>query len=137
MNIPDSTPTFAAMATGYFPRGYKSRAEAELEGGPTDRCDHPLYSVDDYATGSSTYVSVAMDPKVFPYRQPLHIPELDRLFGMENILFRVVDDGNDFIGTGTSRVDICCGSRDETYQIDDQKHNALPVTLIVLREEEI
>lgn len=47
-----------------------------------------------------------MDTNAFPYGQRLRIKELEAKYG-KPIVFRVVDTGGAFKGTGTSRIDIC------------------------------
>lgn len=99
--------TYRAKGTGYFPDS------SQLEGGFDDRMGQTLlgHTLQDFLAGRSPYVAVAMDPKVFPYGTVLRIPELERKYGRP-ITFLVADDGEDFIGTGTSRIDICTANKD-------------------------
>ena len=48
--------------TEYFPfqTGLTDR-EKQREGGPTDRADKPLFTLDDYLEGNAPYVSLACD----------------------------------------------------------------------------
>ena len=91
---------FNARGTGYYPDS------SALEGGFVDRRDQPLRTLQDFLSGKSKYVSVAMDSKAFPYGTKLRIPELEAKYGKQ-IEFRVVDTGGTFVGKGTSRIDIC------------------------------
>jgi hypothetical protein len=61
---------FKARGTGYYPDS------SALEGGFVDRRDQPLRTLQDFLSGKSSYVSVAMDSKAFPYGTKLRIPEL-------------------------------------------------------------
>jgi len=104
---PSMTPTgqqFTAKGTGYFPDN------SPMEGGFKDRKGAPLHTLQDFLSGKSKYVSVAMDSKAFPYGTKLRIPELEKKYGRP-IEFRVVDTGGAFKGKGTSRIDICTANR--------------------------
>lgn len=97
--------SFRAKATGYYP------FNDAMEGGFNDRQGHPLRTLQDYITGGHTfgdgdYVSVAMDPRAFPYGTVLESPEVDAAYG-RRVEFRVTDTGGAFYGKGTTRVDIC------------------------------
>jgi len=106
-NAPAMTPTgqkFTAKGTGYFPDN------SPMEGGFKDRKGAPLHTLQDFLSGKSKYVSVAMDSKAFPYGTKLRIPELEAKYGRP-IEFRVVDTGGAFRGKGTGRIDICTANR--------------------------
>ncbi len=96
--------TFKARGTGYYPDS------SALEGGFVDRQDKPLQTLQDFLNGKSSYVSVAMDSKAFPYGTKLRVPELEAKYGQQ-IEFRVVDTGGAFTGKGTSRIDICTANK--------------------------
>lgn len=95
---------FKARGTGYFPDS------SAMEGGYVDRKGAKLRTLQDFLDGKSSYVSVAMDSKAFPYGTKLRIPELEAKYGRQ-IEFRVVDTGGAFSGKGTSRIDICTANR--------------------------
>lgn len=105
--------TFHAKGTGYYP------ANNAMEGGMKDRRGKDLQTLQDFLSGKSKYVSVAMDKKMkIPYGKQLSIPELDKKYagelkklGLEHIPFRVVDTGGAFTGKGTSRIDIATADR--------------------------
>lgn len=101
---PVSGQRFDARGTGYYPDA------SALEGGFKDRQGKPLATLQDFLSGKSNYVSVAMDSKTFPYGTKLRIPELEAKYGRA-IEFRVVDTGGAFKGKGTSRIDICTENR--------------------------
>lgn len=84
--------TFKARLTTYHPLDVSSDAERKMEGKPVDRKGRPLHYLEDAANGSTSFVDVSGDPKVFPYGQALRIAELP------GILFRVTDTGSHFMG---------------------------------------
>ena len=102
-----------AKGTGYFPEN------SAMEGGFKDRRGKDLQTLQDYLSGKSKYVSVAMDKNAkIPYGKGLHIKELDRKYadtlkklGKEHIDFRVVDTGGAFTNKGTGRIDIATANR--------------------------
>lgn len=105
--------SFRSKGTGYFPEN------SAMEGGFKDRKGKDLQTLQDYLSGKSKYVSVAMDRKMkIPYGKGLNIPELDKRYaaelkklGKEHIDFRVVDTGGAFTGKGTSKIDIATANR--------------------------
>ena len=105
--------TFKSKGTGYFPEN------SAMEGGFKDRKGKSLQTLQDYLSGKSKYVSVAMDKNAkIPYGKGLHIAELDKKYaaelkklGKEHIDFRVVDTGGAFTNKGTSRIDIATANR--------------------------
>jgi hypothetical protein len=101
--------SFTAKGTGYIP----SSSNTKREGGKLDRQDQPVHTLQDFLSGKSDTVTVAMDKKAAPYDTKLQIKELDQKYaaqlqklGKDHIDFRVRDTGGDFKGTGTSRMDI-------------------------------
>jgi len=85
-------------------------AERRREGGDLDRRAKRLYSLQDYLARRAPYVSVAADPKTFPYGTNLRIYNLEYRYN-RCIVFRVVDTGDSFRGTGTRRLDIRVDNR--------------------------
>ncbi|MEZ4489272.1 MAG: N-acetylmuramoyl-L-alanine amidase [Cyanobacteriota/Melainabacteria group bacterium] len=98
-----------AKSSGYFP--YND----SMEGGHFDRKGKPLRTLQDYLAGRADYVSVAMDRNVAPYGTRIRIPELEAKYGRE-IDFRLVDTGRAFKNKGTSKIDICVKTRQQTYE---------------------
>lgn len=98
-----------AKSSGYFP--YND----SMEGGHFDRLGKPLRTLQDYLAGRADYVSVAMDRHVAPYGTRIRIPELEAKYGRE-IDFRLVDTGRAFKNKGTSKIDICVKTRQQTYE---------------------
>jgi hypothetical protein len=110
----------SCLGTGY------DAEDTLLEGGPLDAHDHPLNSLQDllngyehddryHRTGQAPYVSAAMDRDCFLQGRTIHILELEREFG-RSIPVKICDNGQAFIGKGTSRIDLCCriGKNPET-----------------------
>lgn len=128
---------YYAKATAYWPRGYKSEAEAKMEGGDRDRKNFPLYTVEDHLAGRAPYVSVAMDNDAFPYGTALYIPEVCESYGVpwDEITFLVVDTGGAFMkpGQNRDRIDICVGSKKAGYS---KVGNMRPVTIYVMEVEQ-
>jgi 3D (Asp-Asp-Asp) domain-containing protein len=104
-----STKSFVAKGTAYFP------SNSGVEGGFVDRKGAKLQTLQQFLAGSAKYVSVAMDSKAFPYGQRLRIAELNKKYG-QDIVFEVVDTGGDFVGKGTSRIDICVASQKDSTE---------------------
>ena len=104
-----SNKSFVAKGTGYFPDS------SAMEGGFVDRKGAKLRTLQQFLNGSADYVSVAMDPKAFPYGQRLRIAELNKKYG-KDIVFKVVDTGGAFMGKGTSRIDICTASSKDSVE---------------------
>ena len=113
-----SPQNFSARGTGYYP------SSSTLEGGFKDRLGAKLNTLQDFLAGKAPFVSVAMDPKAFPYGTKLRIDELDRKFG-KTIEFRVVDTGGAFFGKGTSRLDVC--TADKSSSMDPTINGTLTV----------
>ena len=103
-----TTNTFGMVVkvTGYFPSGYKSKAQARIEGGKYDRWGNLLRTLQDYTYGS--YVSVATDPRVIKSGTFFTIKE------MPDILFYACDVGSAIKG---NRLDICVKSEKHTYEL--------------------
>ena len=105
--------TFKSKGTGYFPEN------SAMEGGFKDRKGKSLQTLQDFLSGKSKYVSVAMDKNAkIPYGKGLQIAELDKKYaaelkklGKEHIDFRVVDTGGAFTNKGTGRIDIATANR--------------------------
>ncbi len=107
----DKAYVYNSRGTGYYPTPSATGSdENRLEGGPNDRLGAPLQTLQDYLEGKASYVSVAMDAGAFPYGTELCIPEFEAKYGRQ-IVFRVVDTGGDFVGQGTSRIDVCTRNR--------------------------
>lgn len=125
---------YPAKATAYWPKDVKTAKERQMEGKPVDRCDFPLYTVEEHLAGKAPYVSVAMDNDAFPYGTALYIPEICEAFGVpwDEITFLVVDTGGAFIKPDIrdrSRIDICVLRRlNGLKKIGNMK----PVTLCVM-----
>lgn len=101
--------------TGYWPFAAKTEAERKLEGGVKDRKGKPLHTLEQHRADprNHPYVSLAGDDSVWPYGQRVVIPELG-----EDLIFRVVDTGGNFRGTGKlvrvaghEPVDVCVDSK--------------------------
>jgi 3D (Asp-Asp-Asp) domain-containing protein len=96
--------SYPATGTGY------TKENNPMEGGPKDMRGTELTTLQDYLSGSASYVSVAMDTGAFPYGTELCIPEMEQKYGKQ-IVFKVVDTGGAFTGKGTTRIDICTASQ--------------------------
>lgn len=124
---------YFALATAYWPKGYKSAAEEKMEGGPRDRREFPLFTVEDHLAGRAPYASVAMDNDAFPYGTALYIPEVCEAYGVawDEITFLVVDTGGAFIkpGQNRDRIDICVENKTAGFE---KIGNMKPVTLCVM-----
>jgi len=97
------------QATGYFPPpagGYKSKAEAAMEGGANDCRGNKLRTLQDYKPGS--YVSCATDPRVIKTGTYFTIDEYP------GVKFLACDVGGAIKG---NHVDICCANEKETYKV--------------------
>lgn len=96
-------------ATGYYPPppgGYKTKAEAAMEGGAYDCRGNKLRTLQDYKPGS--YVSCATDPRVIKTGTYFTIDEYP------GVKFLACDVGGAIKG---NHVDICCSNAKETYKI--------------------
>ena len=100
----EKTYNYSAKGTGY------TKENTAMEGGPKDRLGTELITLQDYLAGKGSYVSVAMDTNSFPYGSELCIPEMEQKYGRQ-IVFKVVDTGSAFRGTGTTRIDICTANQ--------------------------
>ena len=98
------------VVTGYYPKNNK------MEGGLLDCVDHPLKTLSSYVRDSrdNSYVSLAVDPKVIKKGSLINIEGFNDRDGVP-ILFYACDVGKLIKG---NHVDICCGSREQTYAID-------------------
>lgn len=114
-----------AKSSGYFPHN------DSMEGGHFDRKGKPLRTLQDYLAGKADYVSVAMDSNAAPYGTRIRIPELEAKYGRE-IDFRLVDTGRAFKNKGTSKIDICVKTRQQTYEDTINGH----LTVQFVREKE-
>src|SRR4051812_37747320 len=79
-----SDASYTARGTGYYPD------PSPMEGGYKDRLGKPLRTLQAFVSGKATYVSVAMDPKVFSYGTILDIPSISKKYG-KKIRFCVCD----------------------------------------------
>jgi hypothetical protein len=72
-----------------------SAAQRAIEGGPTDRLGHPLYTIEAHLSDPSTapYCSCAGDPSKWSYGQQVELPGVS-----SQAIFRVVDTGAAFHG---------------------------------------
>ncbi|MBF0548294.1 MAG: SH3 domain-containing protein [Candidatus Riflebacteria bacterium] len=95
--------------TGYFPpppSGYKSKAQAAMEGGANDCRGNPLRTLQDYKPGS--YVSAATDPRVIKTGTYFTLDEYP------GVKFLACDVGDAVKG---NHIDICCKNNAETFKI--------------------
>jgi hypothetical protein len=92
--------------TGYFPSGYKSAAQARLEGGKYDRWGNLLRTLQDYTYGS--YVSVATDPNYIKSGTFFTIKEIP------DVLFYACDVGGAIKG---KRLDLCVRTEADTHKL--------------------
>lgn len=99
--------SLSAKLSAYYHVGEEgTEAERRREGGDVDVYDRRLYSLQEFLAGRAPYVSVAADRKAFPkYGELIRIKELEERYG-RTLLFRVVDAGGAFQGTGEGRLDI-------------------------------
>jgi 3D (Asp-Asp-Asp) domain-containing protein len=99
-------------ATGYFPPpqgGYKSKAQAAMEGGANDCRGKPLRTLQDYnPKDPKSYVSCATDPRVIKTGTYF---TLDQFPGVR---FLACDVGGGIKG---SHIDICCRTEKDTYKL--------------------
>jgi hypothetical protein len=100
-------------ATGYYP------ADDPVQGGFLDLHDTPLCTLQDHVAGKVPYVSLAMDKELYKngtiaYGDIFSIPELDEKYG-KHLTFKSVDTGSAFLGTKFTRIDICCKTRQDTF----------------------
>jgi len=99
-------------ATGYFPPppgGYKSKAEAAMEGGANDCRGKPLRTLQDYnPRDPKSYVSCATDPRVIKTGTWFTLDEFP------GIRFLACDVGGGIKG---KHIDICCKTEKETYKL--------------------
>ena len=98
------------VVTGYYP------SNNPMEGGFYDCVGHPLKTLSSYVRNSrdNSHVSLAVDPNVIRKGSLINIEgfyDCDKV----PILFYACDVGSMIKG---NHVDICCGSREQTYAID-------------------
>ena len=97
------------IVTGYYPD------DSEMEGGYEDCFGNPLKTLYSYDRNSSNnYVSLAVDKNVIALKCLINIEGFYDRDGVP-ILFYACDVGDRIIG---NHVDICCGSEQQTYDID-------------------
>lgn len=99
----------SVKATGYYPPppgGYKTKAEAAMEGGAYDCRGNKLRTLQDYKSGS--YVSCATDPRVIKTGTFFTIDEYP------GVKFLACDVGGAIKG---KHIDICCSNAKETYKV--------------------
>lgn len=97
-------------ATGYVPnddsRPYLyngTKCDAALGGGKNDKASSLVYTIPEYFSGKSSWVTVAMDSAVYnsyPYGSKLRIPEIEKMYGGRQINFELRDTGGHFSGGG-------------------------------------
>lgn len=81
----------------------------------------------DYLDDRVSYITVSMDEKLgIPYGTKVCIPELNKHF-RRNLNFNVRDSGDNIIGEGYKRADICVRSESDSY---DDIVNLPSVTLV-------
>lgn len=102
------------LTTGYYP------ADDPVQGGFVDMQDKPLCTLQDHVEGKVPYVSLAFDIELYrtgviTYGDVFSIPELDTKYG-KHLTFKSVDTGSAFTGKKFTRIDICCKTRDDTYE---------------------
>lgn len=104
--------SLSVKATGYFPPpagGYKSQAEARMEGGAYDCRGKKLRTLQDYNKNDpKDYVSCATDPRVIKTGTYF---TLDQFPGVR---FLACDVGGAIKG---NHIDICCKNEKETYKL--------------------
>ena len=102
-----------ANGSGYYPHN------SRMEGGYNDMKGKPLCTLQDYLAGKVPYVSIALDQYLYRgtirYGDKFRIPELEKKYGRK-IEFRAVDCGGAFKWKGFSKVDICTGSKSDSYE---------------------
>lgn len=99
-------------ATGYFPpssKGYKSKAEAAMEGGGNDCRGNKLRTLQDYNKNDpKDYVSCATDPRV------IRTGTFFTLDQFPGVRFYACDVGGGIKG---NHIDICCKNEHETFKL--------------------
>jgi hypothetical protein len=100
-------------ATGYYP------ADDPVQGGFVDIHDNPLCTLQDHVAGKVPHVSLAFDRELYTtgvisYGDIFSIPELDEKYA-KHLTFKSVDTGSAFTGTKFTRIDICCKTREDTF----------------------
>lgn len=111
---PEGATKGVAKGTGYYP------ANSKMEGGFKDKVGKPLRTLQDFLDGKSSYVSIALDKKLYnsgqiKYGDSFRIPELEAKYGRK-IVFKAVDTGGAFTDKGFSRVDICTRSKEHSLE---------------------
>lgn len=102
--------SWKSEVTAYYGGPYSSEAEAALEGGAKDETGAPLKSLQDYLSGKSLYVSVALDKNLrsqgFAYGKIIRIPYFEQRYNDGCCIpFAVVDNGGAFNGRGKNPPD--------------------------------
>ena len=87
-----------------------------MEGGFYDYVGHPLKTLSSYERGSNdnSHVSLAVDPTFIRKGSLINIEGFNDRDGVP-VLFYACDVGDAIKG---NLVDICCGSKEQTYKID-------------------
>ena len=109
-----------AILTGYYP------ANNSMEGGFEDCLGNPLRTLSDYDRNNKdhSYVSLATDPTFIPTKSHVNIEGFNDKDGVP-VLFYACDVGSLIKG---EHVDICCGSKEQTFKIDsDGKKRKLTI----------
>ena len=108
--MPDQNPeNLLFYLTGYYPPpagGYKSEAEAKMEGGALDCLGKPLRTLQDYKPGS--YVSTAVDKKI------IKLGTFYEIEGHPGVVFKACDVGSAIKG---AHIDICVKDKKESYKV--------------------
>lgn len=105
-------------ATGYYISGKMTAAERKMEGGTKDRYGNKLRPLQDFMFGS--YVSIATDQKIIKSGTILKIKEFP------GVVFVACDVG---AAIKRNRIDICCLTKQQTYQLPKYVH-ATPIAYI-------
>jgi 3D (Asp-Asp-Asp) domain-containing protein len=96
---------FNTYVTWYSP----GKGDLAMEGGPLARRNLPAYTLERYLAGNAPYVTVAMDPDIFPFGTTVTNDAFRDAKG-NLIPFRVTDTGDAFKGAGLSKMDIATES---------------------------
>jgi len=96
---------FNTYVTWYSP----GKGNLAVEGGPLARRNLPAYTIERYLAGEAPYVTVAMDPDIFPFGTTVTNDAFRDTKG-NLIPFRVTDTGSAFKGAGLSKMDIATES---------------------------
>lgn len=112
-SVPDKT-MGVANGSGYYPHNNA------MEGGVLDKQDKPLCTLQDCLEGKASYVSIALDEKLYAkgalkYGDSFRIPEIEKKYG-KAIVFKAVDTGDAFKGRDFGKVDICVRTKKDTFE---------------------